>query len=181
MARARRRIDYAEVELSTGEIINAVRKAFEGLVWDVRVKSKRGTYRTLEGATREIAAHRWEVAYAVHSIVCGLSRATAHPPAWFRLEGRPVGGKKGRPPATEGKFIAYICADHFTRITGRPASVQIDPETKRPYGAFYDLVVAVFETLAIPDSAQTCARQAQRHQRKEEKAASRSGFCPLVS
>ena len=33
---------------------------------------------------------------AVHQIVVGLSRATAHPPAWFRLAGRPIELKKGR-------------------------------------------------------------------------------------
>lgn len=148
-------------------MINAVRKAFEGLVWDGRVKSKRGTYRWLEGAAREIAAHRWAVNYAVHSIVYGLARATAHPPIWFRLAGRPVAKRgPGRPPVVEGELIAWECADHFTRITGRPANVQIDPQTKRPCGAFYDLVKAVFDALAIPDGAERSGKSVQRNRKR---------------
>ena len=151
LPRRRKRIDYAPaLRSSAGELINGVRTAFEQLC--PRAEAN-------EEETKKA------IASAVHLIVVGLSRATAHPPAWFRLAGRPMGLKSGRPPVTEGKFIAWECRQHFERITGRDAKVDTDPETKKPNGAFYDLVVSVFRALAIPDSAETCARAACYGQR----------------
>lgn len=154
MPRARKGIDYAPATRSADEIINAVRKAFEDLPPDKEVSD----------LDREA-----KVSAAVHHIVHGLSRATAHPPSWFRLAGRPVPTKRGAPRKIECEFIAFECAGHFKKITGRCATVQIDPETHKPIGAFYDLVVAVLAALAINTRAERAARSVQRNRRLERK------------
>jgi hypothetical protein len=159
MPRGRRRIDYAPEGRTPGEMINDVRRAFEGLLSEEERKSiDKG-----EEATKAVAK---KVASAVHNIVGGLSRATAHPPSWFRLATRPVTPKRGRPSSHEGEFIAFVCAKYFKRITDRHANVQTDPETKQPYGAFYDLVVGVFAALSIPDGAERAARSVQKNRWK---------------
>jgi hypothetical protein len=209
LPRRRKRIDYAPAlrSGSAAELINGVRTAFEQL----RPRAEANEEETKKA-----------IASAVHLIVFGLSRATAHPPAWFRLaeqsadgeqhrqvlrdrmaakiikeppantrfispdgvpyfiglwqrlspndrriidaqieaEIGPVASKRGAPRSIEGRFIANECLSHFERITGRRATVVTDPETKKPCGAFYDLVASVFRALAIPDSAETCARAA---------------------
>jgi hypothetical protein len=96
---------------------------------------------------------------AVHDIVGGLSRAIAHPPDFFRVAGRPVEKRKGRPPSNEGALIAWECGQHFEQITGKPPTVDTDPQTKRPYGHFHDLVKAVFTALNLLDNPEYAARR----------------------
>jgi hypothetical protein len=162
MTRRRKRIDYAPVKLSSGEMINAVRRAFEDLIPPEKPEAL--------NKEAQKAVDNKEVAAAVHNIVWGLSRATAHPPSWFRLANRAVTPRRGRPPAIEGEFIAWECAGPFERITGRAANVQTDPQTRRPCGAFYDLVKAVFDALAIRDGAERSARSVQRNRKRNFKA-----------
>jgi hypothetical protein len=233
MARPRKRFEYAPVKLSAGEMINSLRKTFEGLRMDGRVASRcglhyGGEYLWGKDVGEELAAYRWAVNYAIHSLVFGLSRATANPPEGFRLEGRGSRGhsdrhwelsgmpkpdpsgllglsndpcapwrdetvnartRRGRPLAIEGRIIAHECANFFWLITGRPPRVQIipgkkpehpgeKPERSRPCGVWYDLLTAVFKALAISDSVQKHARQAQidfaRERKTEEERLRRS-------
>jgi hypothetical protein len=91
---------------------------------------------------------------AVHDIVGGLSRATAHPPYFFRIAGRPPVRKKGRPRSTESAFVALVCRNHFEQITGLRATVDTD-QTNKPYGHFFCLVVEIFKALELTDDPET--------------------------
>jgi hypothetical protein len=124
-----------------------------------RAKARRATF---GGCSCALCLHSLAIECAkqdaVHDIVGGLSRATAHPPDFFRIAGRPIEKRKGRPRSTEGAFVAWECTQHFERITGRPATVDTDPQTKRPYGHFHDLVKAVFTALNLTDNPEHAAR-----------------------
>ena len=139
-----------------------------------RVNDRCGKYR----------GYPWAVNYAVHSISLGF-RHDRPPSRMVSPRGRPVDGKKGRPPVTEG----YIHCIHMRRplhADHRPASgcPEIQKRSVR-MAAPLDLVAAVFEALAIPDSAQTCARQhsatsGKRRRRQVARGSVRSSHEPPV-
>jgi hypothetical protein len=83
---------------------------------------------------------------AIHDLTAGLSRATAHPPSWFRLKGRPMTAKKGRPKAIEATFIALVCRWHYEQITGKPATASEDG----PFVGLLEAVFRAFNMLADP-------------------------------
>jgi hypothetical protein len=71
-----------------------------------------------------------------------------------------VASRRGRPRAVEALFVASVCRQHYELIAGKRATVDTDPETKKPYGEFYDLVAATLKALGIKNSPETAARGA---------------------
>ena len=109
---------------------------------------------------------RRAVDHAVHDIVYGLSRATAHPPTWFLLATRPRRkSAAGAPPKIEAAFIAGICEMHYQRITGKPGKLLNSP---KPSGHFHDLLQGVFNAFGMDARAETFARRARRVRKSQE-------------
>jgi hypothetical protein len=163
-------VDYADAipHAAVGKLICDVRRAFCLLIGPA----------PSDAEIANIVEGNKAIASAVHFIVNGLSRATAQPPHWFRLASRPVVTRRGRPKADEALFLAVVCRQHYERITGEAAKVHTDPETKRPYGAFYDLVAAVLKALGIRNSPETAARGATRQDPARRHRSRRGAFSP---
>lgn len=145
---------YVNNQKSMGEIFNQVHKAFRS-------------------AFPELADE--QITPCIRNIVLGLSSASTGQPACFRVGKKNLGKKviankersaieddaNEKRSAIEGDFIAAELSYIYEGIMKKPATVSTDPETKKPYGRYFDLVEAVFIALGIPDSPEHCAKRAR--------------------
>ena len=75
---------------------------------------------------------------------------------------------RGRPQSRVASRTADVTSLVFMDITGRNATLRVNPATNKPYGPFFDLLSGVFKILGIKASAAAQARQVSRRRLKEE-------------